>query len=57
MICPYNQNSHYQEVEYVYDECEERTSKTIVKEVWGNSPCLKDKCAVWIDGRCRYNEW
>ena len=56
MICPYNQNSHYQEIEYVYDEDEERTNKTIVKEIWGNSPCLQEKCAVWREGRCRYNE-
>ncbi len=56
MNCPYNQNSHYQEVENIYDEELERTTKTVIKEVWGNSQCLKENCAVWRDGRCRYNE-
>lgn len=56
MICPYNQNSHYQEVQNIWNEEDEKVSKTIIKEVWGNSVCLEEKCAVWRDGRCRYNE-
>lgn len=55
MICPYSQNSHYQEVENVWDNDLERVNKTIIKEVWGNNPCLKEKCAVWRDGKCNYN--
>lgn len=51
MICPYNQNSHIQEIEYVYDEYTETTKKVKTKEIWGNNPCLKEECAVWRDGR------
>lgn len=54
MICPYNTISHIQQNEYIYDEETGNTKKVIVKEAWGNSPCLKENCAVWQDGRCKY---
>jgi hypothetical protein len=54
MLCPYNTVSHIQENKNIYDE-NGYVEKVIVKEVWGNSQCLKENCAVWSEGRCRYN--
>ena len=56
MICPYNQNSHVCSNMYKYDEETGNIKIQVIKEYWGQNPCLQEKCGVWRDGRCNYKE-
>ena len=56
MICPYNQTSHIMVNSYEHDEDTGELKTQIIKEFWGQCPCLKEECGAWKDGRCKYNE-
>lgn len=56
MICPYNQTSHIMVNSYEHDEDTGELKTQIVKEFWGQCPCLKEQCGAWKDGQCKYNE-
>lgn len=53
-ICPYVQNQTRIKEKYEYTE--EGLTKTFRQDVIkGNAMCIQEKCAVWKDGKCNYN--
>lgn len=53
-ICPYVQNQSTIEEKYTYtEEGQVETFKQNVLKV--NAICIENKCAVWKDGKCNYN--
>ena len=30
--------------------------KYVTTNIWGNAECVGEKCGVWFEGKCRYNE-
>lgn len=57
MICPYVQNQCKTIQENILDEENpDIIKKYITTTYWGNAKCIEEKCGVWFEGRCRYNE-
>jgi hypothetical protein len=58
MKCPYACNAHQvNQNRYEYDEDGRNTfheHKLVEKKQFLD--CLQEECAVWIDGRCNYNQ-
>ena len=56
MICPYIQNSHINVQKNIIDKETGQIDAYVTANYWGNMECPKEGCAVWRDGRCKYNE-
>jgi hypothetical protein len=58
MKCPYSINIE-QVVKYTFDRDENGNTTTEVQNLLEHRKyvdCLQEECAVWIDGKCNYNQ-
>lgn len=56
MICPYIQNTNINIQRNIVNKETGHTEYYVIGNYWGNMECPKEGCAVWKDGKCRYNQ-